>query len=553
MEPSSPRRSALRLFAAATGFAVACATPAHAAATPDLDAPAPTANPYADRAASATAGAALYERHCALCHGRNAEGSGNVPRLAHSGVQSEADGALFSYITRGKVADGMPAWAALPANDRWQLVTYLKSLHALPAAAPRAAAQAGMPDASAPEPPPPFTDFRHESPGATRRISAADLPPPFATPSAGNGPSIVRRPHNAWPVAPPGFVVNRYARGLDMPRVLRIAPDGDVFVAESGAGRIHVFRGMAHGEPTTSAVFAANLNRPYGIAFYPPGPTPAWVYVGDTDAVLRFPYRSGALKASGPAERLVALPPDGGHWTRDLAFSPDGKTLFVAVGSVSNVDDPDTVPAEYHRADILAVDPDGSHLRVHASGIRNPSGLAIDPQTGALWCTVNERDGLGDNLVPDYITSVRDGGFYGWPWWYIGAHQDPRLFGRHPELAGRVIVPDVLLQPHNASLQLAFYDGAQFPAEYRGDIFAAEHGSWNRSVRAGYEVIRVPRHQTNRSTGEYQDFLTGFVLPNGQVWGRPVGVATAADGSLLVSDDASNSIWRVAYAGATDP
>jgi glucose/arabinose dehydrogenase len=191
-------------------------------------------------------------------------------------------------------------------------------------------------------------------------------------------------------------------------------------------------------------------------------------------------------------------------------------------------------------------------MRVFASGIRNPVGLAIQPGTSTLWCSVNERDALGDNLVPDYITHVQDGGFYGWPWWYIGAHQDPRHAGKRRDLKDKVIVPDVLLQPHNASLQLTFYDGKQFPDEYRGDIFAAEHGSWNKATRAGYEVIRIPLHQTGQASGEYEDFLTGFVLDNGDVWGRPVGVTVAADGSLLVSDDASGSIWRVSYAGSTE-
>ncbi|MDB6082740.1 MAG: cytochrome c, class, partial [Gammaproteobacteria bacterium] len=386
-------------------------------------------------------------------------------------------------------------------------------------------------------------------PGTLRKITQADLPAPFATTSASNAPSLVPRPRDVWPKAPTGFKVNLYAENLSMPRVMRTAPNGDVFVAESGTGQIRIFRGMANGKPERTSVFAANLNRPYGIAFYPAGSDPRWVYVGDTDAVVRFPYRSGALEAQGPAEHLIDLPHGKGHWTRDVGFSRDGKTLLVAVGSASNVDDPDTTPAEQHRANILAFDPDGSHLRVFASGIRNPSGIAVDPRSGELWCTVNERDGLGDNLVPDYITSVRENGFYGWPWWYIGAHQDPRHAGKHPELQNRAIVPDVLLQPHNASLQIMFYEGRQFPQDYSGDIFAAEHGSWNKAVRTGYEVIRIPRHQTARASGEYEDFLTGFVLPDGQAWGRPVGVVAAADGSLLVSDDGSNSIWRVAYTG----
>ena len=359
------------------------------------------------------------------------------------------------------------------------------------------------------------------------------------------------RPTNAWPQAPAGFKVELFATGLDEPRKIITAPNGDVFLAESHKGEIKIFRGItADGKPGQTETFATGLNRPYGIAFYPPGPNPQYVYVGNTDAVVRFPYHNGDLKATGKPEHIADLPSGGGHWTRDIVFSPDGKQMFVAVGSDSNVDDPDTHPDEKNRADILVMNPDGSNLRVYAYGIRNAGGgLAINPRTGELWCSVNERDGLGDNLVPDYITHVQAGGFYGWPYYYIGGNQDPRLQGKHPELKDKAIVPDVLLQPHTASLEMTFYEGKQFPAEYQGDIFASQHGSWNKSVRVGYEVIRVPLHQTGKASGEYEDFLTGFVLPNGQVWGRPVGVTVAPDGSLLVTDDGSNSIWRVSYTG----
>jgi glucose/arabinose dehydrogenase len=278
------------------------------------------------------------------------------------------------------------------------------------------------------------------------------------------------------------------------------------------------------------------------------------VYVGETNEVVRFPYKKGDLEASGPKQVIVPNLPafgrlrGGGHWTRDIAFSPDGKQMFVSVGSRSNVNDTDNNPAEFHRADILVAKPDGSDLRVYAWGIRNPVGLAVNPQTGELWASVNERDLLGDNLPPDYITHVQDGGFYGWPWYYIGPHQDPRHDGKHPELCDKVIVPDVLLEPHNASLEMAFYEGSQFPEKYRGDIFAAEHGSWNRSVRTGYELVCVPLKQ-GRANGEYEDFLTGFVTADGDVWGRPVGVAVAPDGALLVTDDGGNCIWRVSYVG----
>ena len=529
--PSRRRLAGVRRAFGGTALCIAIGPPAAAAggaaagipAFHDAPASAQAAvNPFAGDAKAARSGATLYAAHCASCHGPRAEGSGNIPPLAHSAVQGAADGELFWFITTGSVNDGMPAWASLPEPQRWQLVTYLKTLQNEPAE-PTATVPAAV--GAAPPPAFPFTDFRFEAPGNARKITAADLPPPFATPSASNGPTLVPRPPDAWPKAPPGFRVNLYASGLSMPRVIHVAPNGDVFVAESSAGQIRLFRGMENGKPKTSTVFAAHLNRPYGIAFYPAGPDPRWVYVGDTDAVVRFAYRNGSLQALGPAEHLADLPHDKGHWTRDLAFSRDGKTLFVAVGSGSNVDDPDTHPGETNRADILAFDPDGTHQRVFASGIRNPSGIAVDPRTGTLWCTVNERDGLGDNLVPDYITSVREGGFYGWPWWYVGAHQDPRHEGKHPELRDATLVPDVLLQPHNASLQMMFYEGRQFPPSYFGDIFAAEHGSWNKAVRAGYEVIRIPRHQTDQASGDYEDFVTGFVLPNGDAWGRPVGVA----------------------------
>ena len=403
-----------------------------------------------------------------------------------------------------------------------------------------------------------FTDFTKELPGTRRHLTAADLPGPMPKESVDNGPTVVARPSTSWPIAPKGFKVEQFATGLDNPRLLRVAPNGDLFLAESQTGKIKVFRGIgADGKATQVSVFSTALNLPFGIAFYPAGPNPQWLYVGNTDGIVRFPYHNGDLKASGPPQVLAELPGGGhlrggGHWTRDLIFSKDGTRLFASVGSHSNVDDSDTHPEEYHRADVLEFTPEGKFVKVYAWGIRNCVGEAINPITGELWCSTNERDGLGNNLVPDYVTHVQEGGFYGWPWYYMGGAkggiQDPRHVGKHPELQAKVITPDILVNPHFASLEMFFYEGSQFPSEYKGDGFACEHGSWNRSMRAGYEVIRLPM-KNGHATGEYEDFLTGFTLPDGTVWGRPVGVAQANDGSLYVSDDGSNSIWHVTYTG----
>ena len=399
-----------------------------------------------------------------------------------------------------------------------------------------------------------FTDFTKESPGTRRHLTVADLPGPRQDESVDNGPTVVPRPSTSWPIAPKGFKVELYATGLDNPRLLRLAPNGDLFLAESQTGKIKVFRGVGpDGKAKEVSVFSDQLRQPFGIAFYPAGPDPKWLYVGNTDGIVRFPYHNGDLKASAAPQELAELPGGGrlrggGHWTRDLVFSKDGTKLFASVGSHSNVDDSDTHPEEFHRADVLEFTPDGKFIKVYAWGLRNCVGEAINPMTGELWCSTNERDGLGNNLVPDYVTHVQEGGFYGWPWYWMGGTQDPRHPGKHPELKSKVLTPDILVNPHFASLEMMFYEGSQFPGEYKGDGFACEHGSWNRAVRSGYEVIRLPM-KDGHATGEYEDFLTGFTLPNGTVWGRPVGVAQAGDGSLFVSDDGSRSIWHVSYTG----
>jgi glucose/arabinose dehydrogenase len=414
-----------------------------------------------------------------------------------------------------------------------------------------------------------YGDWRSDAPGVRRKLTAADMPAPGATRSVANVSRLVARPDGALPKAPAGFAVSLFASGLEEPRVVRVAPNGDVFVAESAAGRVTVISAAdGAAKAAGAAIFAAGLHRPFGIAFYPSGPNPSYVYVAETDRVVRFPYHSGETKAAGPAEVVVpSLPAGRGHWTRDLAFSADGKTLFVSVGSGSNAADemPDAPAeglatfaakhalgaawaAEENRADVLAFDPDGGGERPFATGLRNCSGLTVQPQSGALWCAVNERDALGDDLPPDYATSVKPGAFYGWPWFYIGDHEDPRLAGRRGDLAGSVTTPDVLFQAHSAPLGIAFYDGGQFPADYRGDAFVALHGSWNRAKRTGYKVVRLP-FKDGAPTGEYEDFLVGFVADDASVWGRPVDVAVAHDGALLVTDDGGGAIWRVAYHG----
>jgi len=419
-----------------------------------------------------------------------------------------------------------------------------------------------------------FGDWKADRPGVRRLIRPEDLPKPYVTDSASNGAGIADRPQDAKPVLPPDFSAELVASGIDSPRVVRVAPNGDLFVADSGANQLRVYR-LAAGsaKPAEQSIFARDLTRPYGIAFYPPGDKPQWVYVANSDSVVRFAYRDGDLEASGKPQTIVANIPANHHWTRDIAFSPDGRTLYLSVGSGSNIaEGMDARPkggveawakaqplgaawgSEEGRADVLAFDPDGNHRRIVATGLRNCSGMTVQPSTGALWCVVNERDELGDNVPFEYAASVKDGAFYGWPWYYIGDHEDPRYKGARPDLAGKVTVPDVLMQAHSAPLNIAFYEGVNvpadhgFPAEYRGDAFVALHGSWNRDVRTGYKVVRL-RFKDGKPTGEYEDFATGFVISDDAVWGRPVGVAIARDGALILTEDGNGTIWRITYGG----
>jgi glucose/arabinose dehydrogenase len=366
------------------------------------------------------------------------------------------------------------------------------------------------------------------------------LPPPFQSKSAGNGPSNAKPPEGFLPTVPAGFRVNIFATDFKVPRFLAVAPNGDVFVADTGAGQVIVLRDAQHtGGAQQREVFASDLSRPFGIAFHDD-----YVYVGNTGAVVRFKYDRQTSKRIGEAEKILDLPPGGGHFTRTIAFSANGAKLYVSVGSSSNID----IEKDQRRAAVLVCDPDGKNSRIFASGLRNAVGLGIEPLTGAVWVAVNERDELGDDLPPDYFTSIQDGGFYGWPYSYIGSNVDPRVKPQRPDLVTKAMIPDVLLGPHVAPLQFAFYTGKEFPEQYRGGAFIAEHGSWNRAARNGYQVAFVG-FKDGKASADPVPFLTGLVPnPGGKnVNGRPVGVTVTQDGALLVSDDGAGVIYRVSY------
>lgn len=366
------------------------------------------------------------------------------------------------------------------------------------------------------------------------------LPAPFATPSAGNPPHVVKQAPNAVLHLPPGFHVSVFADGLDEPRTMLLAPNGDVIVAEPGAGRILVLRDTnKDGVAEHRFTYASGLDEPFGLALHA-----GVLYVGCENAVYRVPYTTGDTSPRGALQKIADLP-GGGHSTRGVLFNRAGTKMYVSVGSNSNV----SAGEDPRRAAILELRPDGSGQRILASGLRNPVGMALEPATGVLWTAVNERDGLGDEMVPDFVTDVKDGAFYGWPYAYLGAHEEPRRRGEHPDLVTKTIPPALLIQAHSAPLGIAFYEGTMFPAQYRGSLFVALHGSWNRSRRTGYKIIRVPM-KNGRPTGGYDDFLTGWMLDesSSEVWGRPVCLLVLRDGSLLISDDGAGKIWRVTYA-----
>ncbi len=517
----------------------------------------------------AARGRSLFGEQCTLCHTEEGKEEFGPNLIGISGRKVASTGFNFSPALKARtwywddaVLDrylqnplAMVPGTTMPfpvpdQNERADIIAYLKTL-----------TRASNPAESI------FGDWSHDRPGLRHKISIADLPPPYETPSAGNPPRVVKRPAGASPIAPDGFAVTLFAEGLDAPRAIKTAPNGDLFVAETSGGRIRILRPGEDGKLAKNAVYASGLSEPFGIAFYPQGPEPKWVYVAENNRVIRFPYRTGDLSAKQAPEIIVPelSPSHGGHTTRDVVFSKDGARMFVSVGSATNdaqglpVKTPQEIEAwqaqkglgaawgfEENRADVLVFTPEGKEGRIFATGIRNCVGLAVEPETSAVYCSTNERDGLGDNLPPDYVTRVREGQFYGWPWWYMGNREDPRWKDARPDLAGKVADPDVLLQPHSAPLAMTFYNGTAFPAEYRGSAFVAFHGSWNRSARTGYKAVRILMRD-HAPTGEYEDFLTGFVTDDNRVWGRPVGVAQGKDGALFVSEDASGTVWRVAF------
>ena len=424
-----------------------------------------------------------------------------------------------------------------------------------------------------------FGDWHKDSPGLMRKITPSDIVAPLATPSSANRSVIISKPADAQLKTMQGFDVQTFASDMGGARVIKQAPNGDIFVSQSRPGNVKVGdqlqpqRGkitVLHPSPDRSKpqlieTFVGDLKDPYGIAFYPSGSNPKWLYVGMQGQIVRYPYHNGDLKSAGEGEVVVKGLPVGGHWTRDVAFSLDDQTMYVAVGSNSNVAiDMEGKPAdlmawekehgvggawgnETDRAVVLAYSPDGKNRRIFATGIRNCSGLTIQPQTSAVYCSTNERDLLGDNTPPDYITRVKEGGFYGWPWIYHADHEDLRpAGGARPDLKGKAIQPDALIQPHSAPLGMAFNPGGMFPPEWTGDAFAALHGSWNRSFHTGFKIIRLPVKDT-QLVGTYQDFVFGFTSGEDAAWGRPVNVSFINDGSMLFSDDANGVIYRVTY------
>jgi hypothetical protein len=536
-------------------------------------------------AADAQQGKSLFTQQCLLCHSAqmNDNGGGQGPNLHDVVGRSAARDAQFSYTAALRnsnlvwdpqmldrflqspttLVPGTSMVVAVAAQpDRENLIAYLQTQSATEqSAAPAQQAAKG--------------DWTQDQPGRVHHIKVADLPAPFATPSARNSAQVVSKPADAKLHVPPGFKVELFTDQLQGPRQMITAPNGDIFVAETRSGRIRVLRPSKDGSKVErTETYVEGLEQPFGLALQPQR-KPEWLYVAELNRVVRYRYRKGDLKARNDGRVIVPeLTPGGtgGHSTRGLAFSRDGKRMFVSIGSMGNIGEnmSKKSPAETadwanahalgaawdketQRAAVMVYDVGSTASgKLFATGIRNCVGLSVQPATGEVWCATNERDGLGDDLVPDYVTRVKEGGFYGWPWYYLGAHEDPRHAGERPDLRDHVSLPDVLLGAHSAALSITFYNATQgaslFPKEYAGDGFAVLHGSWNRGTRTGHKVVRIPM-QNHQPTGAYEDFLTGFIIDDATAWGRPVASAVASDGSLLLSDDGANLIYRISFEG----
>ena len=540
------------------------------------------------RATNAAAGKALFRTECLICHSAEAGDGGGAQGPSLTGVFGRRAGSLSGFGYTQALRDAGLTWdrttllrflespttvvpgtamavAVTDPVDRSNVIAYLANV---PAARGAGTAPVAPP---VPESTRRAADWHNDSPGRHHRIDLAALPAPYATRSAPNGPLLIARPPHAELHVPAGFRIEPFAQNLLGPRKMLLAANGDIMVTETDGGRVSVLHPSADGTSATATVYASGLRQPFGIAFPPGTAHPDWLYIAETHRVVRYRYAVGDVRPPAPPEVVIAALPTGGHHTRDIAFSEDGRRLFVAVGSATNV--AENMPkkpatdlaaweahygvgaawdAETRRAAVLVTDVDHPEsLRTYATGLRNCVSLTPQRSTGELWCTTNERDLLGDDLVPDYSTHVTEGGFYGWPWYYLGPNEDPRLKGDRPDLAAKAIVPDILYQSHSAPLHLTFYAArggpSAFPATYDGDAFVTFHGSWNRSLRTGYKLVRVPMRD-GRPTGDYEDFVTGFIIDDGNAWGRPVATVELTDGSLLLSDDASNTIWRISYA-----
>lgn len=389
-----------------------------------------------------------------------------------------------------------------------------------------------------------------QQPQDAKKSANDTLPAPFATKSARVNSKVIGWPEGKTPVAPAGFTVSRFADSLDNPRWLYVASDGDVFVAEANTksraksgNRITLLRDSnKDGMYESRFVFAEGLNQPFGMLILNNS-----FYIANTDGLYQYDYKPGITSLTGSGKKIVELPAGGynNHWTRNIITNKAKDKIYISVGSGSNVAE-HGIEHEARRAGILEVNPDGSGEKIYASGLRNPVGMDWAPGTNTLWTAVNERDGLGDDLVPDYITSVKQGGFYGWPYSYFGQHEDPRRKGERPDLVSKALVPDVDLGSHTASLGLAFYTKTAFPEKYRNGAFIGQHGSWNRSTLSGYKVVFVP-FKNGKPSGPPEDFLTGFIadLSNAQVYGKPVCIALLNDGSMIITDDSGGKIWKV--------